>query len=473
MKFISAWDFVLVPVFLLAALIISRRIMSDNIDKRPEYQYYVSGLMAKIFGGIALGLVYIFYYNGGDTITFWTDSVVLSSLMFHDFSCWIKIVLGDNDKLWFWCFDPYQTGIPYYYLYDARSYAVARYLNIISLIGGYAYFPLAVLTAWFSYTGVWRLYEMLVEEYPELRKSLAYAVLFVPSVLFWGSGVMKDTITFSAACWFTYAAYKIVLKGSRVGGMIFSLFLAAYVMISIRPYIFVALMPGVVIWTLFNRMKRIDSVVVKLLIGPIVGLVAVGGIAAVMSQASENLGDYGSVDMILEKAVATQQDLKREAYEGNSFDIGDFEPTIPGIMSKLPVAIWAGMFRPTIFDVKNVVMFLSALENLALLLFTIRIFFLTGPIGFFKSLGKEPTALFMFVFALFFAFSVGLTTSNFGSLVRYKIPSVPFFLASLLIIRHIHQRGQEQSARETEQKLEDAKAVAGVTTRPGTGSIYG
>ena len=42
--------------------------------------------------------------------------------------------------------------------------------------------------------------------------------------------------------------------------------------------------------------------------------------------------------------------------------------------------------------------------------------------------------LFSFVFAIFFAFGVGLSTSNFGALVRYKIPCIPFYLSSLWLV---------------------------------------
>jgi len=51
--------------------------------------------------------------------------------------------------------------------------------------------------------------------------------------------------------------------------------------------------------------------------------------------------------------------------------------------------------------------------------------------------GASEANIFLFFtvyFSVFFAFSVGLTTSNFGSLVRYKIPAIPFFLISLIII---------------------------------------
>jgi len=59
-----------------------------------------------------------------------------------------------------------------------------------------------------------------------------------------------------------------------------------------------------------------------------------------------------------------------------------------------------------------------------------------GVFSFVKYIFSKPMVMFLFVFAVFFAFAVGLTTSNFGSLVRYKIPCLPFLLASLYMIRY-------------------------------------
>jgi hypothetical protein len=43
---------------------------------------------------------------------------------------------------------------------------------------------------------------------------------------------------------------------------------------------------------------------------------------------------------------------------------------------------------------------------------------------------------------------VGLATANFGSLVRYKIPLMPFYVASLFIIRHYDK---QLSIKRTEE----------------------
>jgi hypothetical protein len=247
---------------------------------------------------------------------------------------------------------------------------------------------------------------------------------------------MKDTFTFTAVCWMTSAFYGLVLKRRNVVWNTIYVLFAAYVMISMKPYIFVALLPGCLLWVIFNRIQKINNQIIRVLAAPIIMMVGLIGAAGVFSQASSNLGDYGSVDAIMDRAVATQEDLKRDAYGGNSFDIGTIDPSVGGMLSKAPVAIFAGLFRPTLIDVRNPVMLLSAIENTALMIFLLYMLFKIGPISFARYVLGKPMILFSFIFAIFFSFAVGLTTSNFGALVRYKIPALPFFLASMYMIKY-------------------------------------
>ena len=80
-------------------------------------------------------------------------------------------------------------------------------------------------------------------------------------------------------------------------------------------------------------------------------------------------------------------------------------------------------------------MLISAVENTALMLFLLYMLYSVGVFSFARYVFTKPMILFSLVFAIFFAFAVGLTTSNYGSLVRYKIPSLPFLLASLYMMR--------------------------------------
>ncbi|MFT4545903.1 MAG: hypothetical protein ACI9CU_000500 [Polaribacter sp.] len=434
MKYIGIWDFIWVPFYLLLVHYFASRGTKKNINENAAYKYYGTGLLAKVYGGLAFGLIYTFYYEGGDTTAYWIDAGKLAGLVFSEPKCYVEILFGNTSLHNFYCFDMRNT--PLHYLRDEQAYAVTRFASLFHFLSVDSFLGCTILVAWVSFGGVWRMYLVFCEEYPKLTKELAIAILFIPSVVFWGSGIMKDTFTFTAVCWMTSAFYGLVLKRRNVVWNTIYVLFAAYVMISMKPYIFVALLPGCLLWVVFNRIQKINNQIIRVLAAPIIMMVGLIGAAGVFSQASSNLGDYGSVDAIMDRAVATQEDLKRDAYGGNSFDIGTIDPSVGGMLSKAPVAIFAGLFRPTLIDVRNPVMLLSAIENTALMIFLLYMLFKIGPISFARYVLGKPMILFSFIFAIFFSFAVGLTTSNFGALVRYKIPALPFFLASMYMIKY-------------------------------------
>jgi hypothetical protein len=87
-------------------------------------------------------------------------------------------------------------------------------------------------------------------------------------------------------------------------------------------------------------------------------------------------------------------------------------------------------------------MLLSALESTFILLFTLSILWRTGLKKFVSNIFKSREVVFCLTFALIFGFAVGFTTYNFGSLVRYKAPCIPFFMVSLVILNSLAQKSK-------------------------------
>jgi len=85
------------------------------------------------------------------------------------------------------------------------------------------------------------------------------------------------------------------------------------------------------------------------------------------------------------------------------------------------------------------VMVLSGLENLFMLGFSLYILINIKFAILIRSLFSNPLLVFAFLFSLFFAFSVGLTTANYGALARLKIPCIPFYLSSLFILYYLNK----------------------------------
>jgi hypothetical protein len=258
--------------------------------------------------------------------------------------------------------------------------------------------------------------------------------------LFWGSGILKDTLTLMGACWFTFSFYKVFIKREKMLINLITMVLSAWLILQMKPYIFIALVPGALIWFSFDKIQSITSPVVKFFVAPVLiaTILGIGGLA--LSSISESFGQYSSVDKIVDKAIVTQKDLKMEYNKGNTFDIGEFDGSAGSIGRKFPIATFAGLFFPQLWQVKNPVMLLAAIENTVILTLTLLLLFKVGPRVVYNQIKKEPLLTFSLVFSVFFAFSVGLTTANFGALVRYKIPAVPFYLSTILIL---YQRNKE------------------------------
>lgn len=273
-----------------------------------------------------------------------------------------------------------------------------------------------------------------------MSKQFAIAILFIPSVVFWGSGILKDTITFSAACWFTYSFYKLFAKRERMFFNTLYLIISSYLLVEIKPYILFALLPGTLIWLLYDKIVKIKSFFVKVIIAPVLIVVFVGVGYFIFNSMGSLLGDY-SPEKVLETAVITQEDLTRSyQYGQNYYDIGKFDASVSGIISKVPVAITAALFRPFLWEARNPVMLLSAIENTLILGLTIWLLLKLRIIGIFRLIGRHPLIIFALSFSLFFAFGVGLSTANFGALVRYKIPAIPFFVSALFILKYFHDQ---------------------------------
>ena len=121
---------------------------------------------------------------------------------------------------------------------------------------------------------------------------------------------------------------------------------------------------------------------------------------------------------------------------GSSYNLGKIEYTPVGIMRKMPASLVVTFFRPFLWETRNAVMLVSALESLFLLYLCIYALFRLDFKGF-RKFDKRPYILGFFVFCLLFGFVIGFTSYNFGALMRYKIPisSLIFFIMFLIVYR--------------------------------------
>jgi len=408
----------------------------------------MSGLFIKLVGGIAVCLVYVYYYNGGgDTINYYHDNSCITRLFLKSPGAALRYTFGEVDAELLESFDNY-TQYPIFGM-DKHAIYVDKITWPLSLITFNSFLGQTMILAFLSFLAIWRLYEMFISEFPTLQKEFAFAILFIPSVVFWGSGLLKDTLTFGAVSIFTTSFYKMIKLKSGYFLNSILMVIGSWLLLTIKPYIFFALMPGTIIWFASYQLERFKNRIVRSAITPFLIVIAMFAGYLFLRNMGSSLGDY-ALDNVLDKAAATQFDLKQDYYHGSSFDIGDIDPTVGGILSKAPLALNAALFRPYLWESFNVAMFFSGVENFIILIFTIYLLLRLRVYNFFRLLMKNHLLFFSVAFSLFFSFSVGLTTSNFGALVRYKIPAIPFFVASLLIANYYYQQQKSSEKQETE-----------------------
>ncbi len=431
--FPSLVDYIIIAVYLIVIFIVAINIQKKYQEKNPVYRFYTWGLFAKIAGVIVFCLVYTLYYEGHDTTNYYRSSEALVNLLFQKPLNYLSLLIGNITPENRMAFDA-STGFPWY-LGDYQSFATVRITSIFTFLGFKNYFTASVLVACFAYTGIWKLYLVFTDLFKGLYKELAVVVLFFPSVLFWGSGILKDTYTLMAAGWFVYGFYNLFIKKRFRVNYIIVLVLSSYLMISLKPYIFVALLPGAFLWASFEKIRKIKNIFIRFATGPAIILLFLLISRFFIAGLSDKLEEYATFEGIIEKAVITQDDLTRaHAYGENYFDIGHLDGTFANFISKAPQAIFAAFFRPFAWEGDSLLISIAGIENMIILLFFIFVLLQAGPLKLITIISKSPSAAFCILFALIFAFAIGVSTANFGALVRLRIPMLPFLGIALFVI---------------------------------------
>lgn len=442
------YDLLLAPIYAAIILMLGHKFSRKMAQKNPIYRYFLPGLAIKLLGAIMLGVVYIYYYKGGDTINYFNTAKTLAEVLFERPRDFMHLYFGQPSISEF-----HLTNSQFEFIYwvnDSYAYFVSKLFVPIVIISMNSYACTAIVVAALCYVGVWRLFLLFVNEFPALASQFRWSILFVPSVVFWGSGIMKDSITFSATCIYAHGFYWFFAQKKRKVGYLVSLLLGSLLLILIKPYILFALLPGSFLWFVALRMAKMKSVFLKVMFAPTLLAVGITGGLFSLDLIGDYLGKY-SLEKVVFTASNAQQDLKQSYYKGNSFDIGSYEPTVAGLLSVSHKAIFAALFRPTFLDVRNVVMGLNAIENSFVLIFCLYLLYKLRVYRFFFLITTHPLLMFSIIFSLFFAFSVGVSISNYGALVRLKIPCVPFFISSLVIMNYI--LNEEVRMRRGRQKV--------------------
>ena len=415
------------------------------------YRFYSKAMLLKVVSGMIFAILYMTAYSG-DTLDYFHGMNCLNNVAKDNLSHYFDLLLNGNQKEYFSYFNA-DTLYPARHMWlDPKSFFVIRFLSPFALLGFGSYLITTMIISWVSFFFMWKMYVTFARLYPKIDWKIAIAILFMPSVLFWGSGILKDTIIICAVSVFTTSFLRMAINGKFNIFSILAIIIASWFMLSIKAYVFVATIPGAAIWFAHGRILKIKSRFFRYASYPFMITILLTAAIFLLSKMGASLGEYGSMDKMVEKAQITQEDLKRgEQYGNNYYDLGKIENSPSGILKLMPQAIIAGLYRPFIWESHNPFVALSGIENLFTLFLTLSILYRTRVYKMFSYIGKDPILIFSLLFTLMFAFGIGLASANFGALVRYRIPGLPFLMLSLFIIDHYLKLKEDSNILETDE----------------------
>lgn len=431
MQVITSLDYYLLPIYLILSFIMVYSLREKLNPDKSTYKIYYIAFTLKVGGGLAFALIAQYYYGFGDTLVYFDATKTFHDHIIHDPS---------NLKYFFASAEQYENLtdkalVGNYFIIDASALVVIKFATIFSFISFNTYLNTTLFFVILSFSGMWAIFKVFITLYPDLKKQFAWGILYLPSVIFWSSGLMKDSLTIAATGWLFYSFYQyFVFKDKKLVYLLLAA-VSIYLMYVIKIYI---------IATIGITFIVVGVLYMLLILRPLslrITIISAISITLIILYSTENIiSDYissFSLESIVDKISTFQSLYERNntVNEGN-FDIGTLNPTLSGIISKIPVAIGTVLYRPFLWESKNMIMIFSGLENFILMALSIYVIFRAGFINFFKIISKQSLIQYCLFFTLIFCMLVGLTTFNFGTMIRYKAPCMPFYTSFLILINY-------------------------------------
>jgi hypothetical protein len=232
-NFIDARDYLLLPVFLFL-LILLAMLGSKNYNPANR-KLFVIVFSCKLLFAVIYAMVYQYYYKGGDTSYYFSSAVNLNAEVKGNLWLWFKMVFYPFNSLAIE--RQFFTTISPAFLDVDVNYFPVRLASLINVFTFNTYINTSLVFSAISFIGIWRNFIVFEKLYPTLRKQFIISFLFLPSVLFWASGISKDTICYGAFTLFTSYFLQIYLLKEHTLKNFFWLFISALIILAIKPYI--------------------------------------------------------------------------------------------------------------------------------------------------------------------------------------------------------------------------------------------
>ncbi len=436
--FFSATDLAVFPLCFLIMFFIVRAKAAKYKDQRIRMLYF-RGFYFKIVCVFAFALLTQFYFKGGDTALFYQGTQDLRAAIKDN---------PDNFKLAmltpkltvksplfdYFYYDGYEGDLTYNYMFSQANFFPPKLALIPSYLFFNSYLCICLCFGFFAFGGCIRLFKTFYHFYPNQYREIALACLFLPSVIYWSSGLLKDPVTFGSVGYIAYAFLNIFVKKEKFFWSIVMIIFCGFLLFAIKVYILLVLVMALLIWQFAEVNKLIENKTLRRIFA---GMTFAGsiGLAFFLLQ---YLTSFEAAQQYQFDKFQGNAEYQRQMYADIARSTGGTDSHFTINTSNPVLMVFGGVtatfFRPFLWEVNSPIALLSCVESSLFLFLTLFFMYKKGVKLFFTTAFSDPRTLMCFVFAFVFAVAVGISSANFGALSRYKIPCMPFYLIMVILI---------------------------------------
>ena len=424
---LSFYDLILTPIYFLILLLWVIYWRNKHYKNSPLKKYILPAFILKSICCILLALLYEYYYGYGDSFNYYRGAVEIWNATKANPIYGLELVFKPVED----CSQAAQDFTEQ--LSDPQfSSSIINMYKLSGFVGMFCfgtYLPIALIITLLSFLGSWKIFIVFATEFPAYYKQIALTCLFAPSFIFWSTNILKDPLCIFGLGLCFSALYSL-MKGKVSFFIVFNMIIGASFMLYFKSYIFYLFcIAG------FSGMYIHFMTSIKLHFKILIRLVMFLLLCAATYWAIKNsifLGQIFFSEMFTTVTVIqnVQKDAGGSVYALPNVDDVSFLGIVKTYISALNVAL----FRPYLWEITGIVVIANAIESTVILLLTLYLIIKFKIVGFFKHAFKNRILNFAFIFTLLLAPLAGLVSFNFGTLVRYKTPMVPFYYTFLVIL---------------------------------------
>ena len=378
----------------------------------------------KLASGIFMTLIYTYYYTDrstADIFRYFDDSQVLYQSFFANPLDGFRMLIGYHSeasdlKIYY---DQMNSWYREFSLNnDNRS--MIRLNTLFRFFSMNFFYVHVVFMAFLSMSGLTAIYKLFNAQIKDRRYELFCIVFVLPSVLFWGSGVLKDSLMLFALGFLLHYMYRLFFEEISMKSILCVCFFS-FLLIMARAYIMAAIFPGMLAWLWIAKTEK----------RPWIKFFTVHGIYLFIVFNIHYVMPHGYYNAL--KLLAARQrnfmELAEASHAGSLLPIHPLLPSYSSLLHNLPEAFWNVLMRPYFFESLSPLILLAGIENLLIFvcmvfcLFTIK-----------RSRPVQPLFFLALGFVLICFSLTGLVTPVAGAIVRYKMPALPFLFLIFLLI---------------------------------------